>query len=65
MGYGDDLLVTKLASEIKKKHPNRQIIVGSAKKKSAHHSQRVSRTTSLTLMVPWEKIFPMRNLSEW
>ncbi len=38
MGYGDDLLVTKLASEIKKKHPDRQIIVGSANKKAAYHS---------------------------
>ena len=34
MGYGDDLLVTKLASEIKKKYPDRQIIIGSSNKKT-------------------------------
>ena len=38
MGYGDDLLVTKLASEIKKKYPDRQIIIGSSNKKTASHS---------------------------
>ena len=33
MGYGDDLLVTALASKIKKQFPNRQIVIGSAEKK--------------------------------
>ena len=38
MGYGDDLLITALASRIKKKYPDRQIIVGSADEKRAYHS---------------------------
>ena len=38
MGYGDDLLITKYASEIKKKFPERQVIIGSVKKKQAYHS---------------------------
>ena len=38
MGYGDDLLVTALASKIKKQFPNRQIVIGSAEKKRAYHS---------------------------
>ena len=38
MGYGDDLLITKHASEIKKKFPERQVIIGSVKKKQAYHS---------------------------
>jgi len=38
MGYGDDLLITKLASKIKKKYPDRQIIIGSSNKKTASHS---------------------------
>ena len=35
MGYGDDLLITKHASEIKKKFPERQVIIGSVKKKTS------------------------------
>ena len=38
MGYGDDLLVTKLASKIKKQFPDRQIVIGEAKNQSAYHS---------------------------
>ena len=38
MGYGDDLLVTKLASKIKKQFPDRQIVIGESKKQTAYHS---------------------------
>ncbi len=38
MGYGDDLMVTALASRIKKKYPERQIIIGNLSKKTAFHS---------------------------
>lgn len=38
MGYGDDLLVTALAANLKKKFPNRQIVIGNFAKKQAHHS---------------------------
>ncbi len=38
MGYGDDLLVTTLASKIKKQFPDRQIVIGDAKNKNAYHS---------------------------
>ena len=38
MGYGDDLLVTKLASKIKKQFPDRQIVIGEAKNQTAYHS---------------------------
>ena len=38
MGYGDDLLVTKLAAKIKKQFPDRQIVIGEAKSQSAYHS---------------------------
>ncbi len=38
MGYGDDLLVTSFAEKIKKKYPERQIVIGNAKKKQAFHS---------------------------
>ena len=38
MGYGDDLLVTSLASKIKKQFPDRQIVIGIAKKNHAYHS---------------------------
>ena len=38
MGYGDDLLITTLASKIKKKNPERQIIIGDAKERRAFHS---------------------------
>ena len=30
MGYGDDLLITKLASKVKKQFPDRQIVIGEA-----------------------------------
>ena len=38
MGYGDDLLITALASKIKQKYPQRQIVIGIAEKKHAYHS---------------------------
>ena len=38
MGYGDDLMVTAFASDIKKKYPERQIVIGNVKKKQAYHS---------------------------
>ena len=38
MGYGDDLLITKFASKIKKQFPDRQIVIGEAKNQSAYHS---------------------------
>ena len=38
MGYGDDLLITKLASKVKKQFPDRQIVIGEAKNQSAYHS---------------------------
>ncbi len=38
MGYGDDLLVTKLASKIKKQFPHRQIVIGKSKNQMAYHS---------------------------
>ena len=38
MGYGDDLLVTSLAAKIKKRFPERQIIIGIAEKNHAFHS---------------------------
>ena len=38
MGYGDDLLITALASEIKKKYPDRQILIGNSDEKRAYHS---------------------------
>jgi len=38
MGYGDDLIITSHASNIKKKFPDRQIVIGSVKKKQAYHS---------------------------
>ena len=41
MGYGDDLLVTKLASKIKKQFPDRQIVIGEAKNQSAYHSPSI------------------------
>ena len=34
MGYGDDLLITDLAAKIKKKYPERQIVIGNFKKTS-------------------------------
>ena len=38
MGYGDDLLITDLAAKIKKKYPERQIVIGNFAKKQAYHS---------------------------
>ena len=38
MGYGDDLLITSLAAKIKKKFPERQIVIGIAKNNQAFHS---------------------------
>ena len=38
MGLGDDLMITAHASEIKKKYPERQIIIGNIAKKQAYHS---------------------------
>ena len=38
MGYGDDLLITSLASKIKKQYPDRQIIIGNREKNYASHS---------------------------
>ena len=38
MGLGDDILVTAFAAKAKKKFPERQIVIGSLKKKHAHHS---------------------------
>ena len=38
MGYGDDLIITSHASKIKKKFPDRQIVIGSVLKKQAYHS---------------------------
>ena len=36
MGYGDDLLVTKIAASEKKKYPNRQIVIGNIKNNASH-----------------------------
>ena len=38
MGYGDDLLITKLESKVKKQFPDRQIVIGESKNQSAYHS---------------------------
>ena len=38
MGFGDDLMITAHASQIKKKYPERQIVIGSVAKKQAYHS---------------------------
>ncbi len=38
MGYGDDLMITALASQTKKKFPEKQIIIGNAFKQQAYHS---------------------------
>ena len=38
MGLGDDLMITAQASQLKKKHPDRQIVIGSVSKKQAYHS---------------------------
>ena len=38
MGFGDDLLITNKAAEIKKLYPDRQIVIGSVSNKNAYHS---------------------------
>ncbi len=38
MGLGDDILITAIAAQIKKKYPDKQIVIGNLKKKHAHHS---------------------------
>ena len=38
MGYGDDLLITTYAAKLKKKYPERQIVVGIAERNIAYHS---------------------------
>ena len=38
MGYGDDLLITTLASKIKEQYPDRQIVIGNSEEKQAYHS---------------------------
>ena len=38
MGFGDDLMVTAMASRIKKNFPDRQIVIGNVSKKQANHS---------------------------
>ena len=38
MGYGDDLLITNFAARIKKKYPERQIVIGNVAKQQAYHS---------------------------
>ena len=39
MGYGDDLLVTAFAAKIKKKFPERQIVIGNSKAGTAFYSR--------------------------
>ncbi len=38
MGYGDDIMITAHATNLKKKFPERQIVIGNIKKKEAYHS---------------------------
>ncbi len=38
MGYGDDLMVTAFAAKIKKKYPERQIVIGNISEKKAYDS---------------------------
>ena len=58
MGFGDDLMITAHASEIKKKFPERQIVIGSVAKKQAYHSiiyennPNISDCTKLDLNKP-------------
>ena len=33
MGLGDDLMITNFVEQEKKKHPNKQIVIGDLKKK--------------------------------
>ena len=39
MGYGDDLLITAFAAKIKKKYPDRQIVIGNSKEGTAFYSR--------------------------
>ena len=39
MGYGDDLLITAFAAKIKKKYPERQIVIGNSKAGTAFYSR--------------------------
>ena len=39
MGYGDDLLITAFAAKIKKKYPERQIVIGNSKEGTAFYSR--------------------------
>ncbi len=58
MGYGDDLMITAHASHIKKKFPERQVVIGSVVKKQAYHSivyennPNISDCTNLNLNKP-------------
>ena len=58
MGYGDDLMITAHASHIKKKFPERQVVIGSVAKKQAYHSivyennPNISDCTNLNLNKP-------------
>ncbi len=58
MGYGDDLMITAHASQIKKKFPERQVVIGNVKKKQAYHSiiyennPNISDCTKLDLKKP-------------
>ena len=36
MGYGDDLMITAFAEKIKKKYPERQIVIGNISEKKAY-----------------------------
>ena len=38
MGYGDDLMITAFAEKIKKKYPERQIVIGNISEKKAYDS---------------------------
>ncbi len=39
MGYGDDVLITAFAAKIKKKYPERQIVIGNSKAGTAFYSR--------------------------
>ena len=45
MGYGDDLLITAFAAKIKKKYPERQIVIGNAKEGTAFYSRKLYATS--------------------
>ena len=59
MGYGDDLLITKLASKIKKQFPDRQIVIGEAKNQSAYHSIVYDNNPNISDCRNLEKSKPM------